>query len=72
MITATPVDQYRIREVVVGDHRKQRLRQVEVDVRVHAKKQVLKSIQSLRRCEGQPPGPWRRFTGKIGIVGNEE
>src|ERR671912_397983 len=62
MITSASLDQRRIGEVVVGDHRKQRLRQGKVDVRVHAEKKVLKRVRPLGGRECQSPGPRRRYT----------
>jgi len=40
MITTAPGDQHRIFKILIGDHRKGRLWQVIVDVRVHAQEQV--------------------------------
>jgi hypothetical protein len=42
--------------ILVGDHRQEGLRQVEVDVRVHAQQQPVQDGQPAPRVEGYSPG----------------
>ena len=68
VVPAPPVDDTRVREVVVGDHGQQRLRQVVVDVRVDPEQDVDQWRGRRRRVEGQTPRPWdAAVAGEVGI-----
>ena len=54
----------RIVELLVGDHRQQRLGQVEVDVGVHAEQHVAQRGQVGGRAERDRPGPGRLTSGQ--------
>jgi hypothetical protein len=54
-------------ELLVGDHRQQRLGQVEVDVGVHAEQYVAQRGQVGRRPERDRPGPRRLTSGQRGL-----
>jgi hypothetical protein len=72
MITTAHVDQERILEILIGDHRKSGLRQVVVDVGVHPWEQMAEGRQLRVRLESQPPRSWHEEAGLIGIMRHDE
>jgi hypothetical protein len=56
-------------EFFVGDHRDDGLRQIEVDVGVHAEQDVPKGGQIGRGAERDGPGPARLASGQRGLEG---
>ena len=63
--------QRRVAELLVGDHRQQRLRQVVVDVGVHAEQHVPERGQVGGGAERDVPGPGRPLARQRGFQGVE-